>query len=65
MNMLQLHLSDDQGWRIEIKSWPNPTLHGGTSRVGGGKSGFYTREKYSDIVKYAKERYITGVLRLF
>ena len=28
LNMLHLHLSDDQGWRIEIKSWPNLTTHG-------------------------------------
>ena len=37
MNKLHLHLSDDQGWRIEIKSWPNLTLHGGSTQVGGGK----------------------------
>jgi len=61
MNMLHLHLSDDQGWRIEISSWPNLALHGGSTQVGGGKGGFYTREQYSDIVKYAEERYITVV----
>ncbi len=56
MNVLHLHLSDDQGWRIEIKSWPNLTAHGGTTQVGGGAGGFYTQEQYSDIVKYAAER---------
>jgi hexosaminidase len=61
MNILHLHLSDDQGWRIEIKSWPNLTTHGGSTQVGGGKGGFYTQEQYSDIVQYAKERYITVV----
>jgi len=61
MNMLHLHLSDDQGWRIEIKTWPNLTIHGGSTQVGGGKGGFYTQEQYSDIVQYAKERYITVV----
>ena len=61
MNKLHLHLSDDQGWRIEIKSWPNLTLHGGSKQVGGGNGGFYTQEQYSAIVDYAKECYITIV----
>lgn len=61
MNVLHLHLSDDQGWRIEIKSWPNLTTHGGSTEVGGGKGGFYTQEQYADIVQYAKESYITIV----
>jgi hexosaminidase len=61
MNVLHLHLSDDQGWRIEIKSWPNLTQHGGSTQVGGGKGGYYTQEQYADIVKYAQDRYITIV----
>jgi hexosaminidase len=61
MNTLHLHLSDDQGWRIEIKSWPDLTIHGGSTQVGGGKGGFFTQEQYSDIVKYADQRYITIV----
>jgi hexosaminidase len=61
MNALHLHLSDDQGWRIEIKSWPKLTEIGGSTQVGGGKGGFYTQEEYSDLVKYAAERYITIV----
>ena len=59
MNAMHLHLSDDQGWRIEIKSWPELTIHGGSTQVGGGTGGFYTQEQYSEIVKYAKERWIT------
>lgn len=59
MNTLHLHLSDDQGWRIEIKSWPNLTAHGGKTEVGGGEGGYYTQEQYTDIVKYAQDRYIT------
>ncbi|WP_372756120.1 beta-N-acetylhexosaminidase [Labilibaculum sp.] len=59
MNVLHLHLSDDQGWRIEIKSWPNLTTHGGSTQVGGGKGGFYTQKEYQEIVRYAQERYIT------
>ncbi len=61
INILHLHLSDDQGWRIEIKSWPNLTVHGGSTEVGGGKGGFYTQEEYKDIVQYAASRYITIV----
>lgn len=61
MNMLHLHLSDDQGWRIEIKSWPELTNIGGQKQVGGGSGGFYTQEQYQDIVSYALDRYITVV----
>ena len=61
MNVLHLHLSDDQGWRIEIKSWPNLALHGGKTEVGGGEGGFYTQEQYKEIVKYAQERFVTVV----
>ena len=32
INMFHFHLADDQGWRIEIKSWPQLTLHGGLNR---------------------------------
>jgi hexosaminidase len=59
MNALHLHLSDDQGWRIEIKSWPNLAIKGGSSEVGGGAGGYYTQEQYVDIVKYANDQYIT------
>ena len=58
MNVMHLHLSDDQGWRIEIKKWPKLTSIGGSTQVGGGKGGFYSQEQYSDIVKYAAERFI-------
>lgn len=58
MNVLHLHLSDDQGWRIEIKSWPNLALHGGSTQVGGGKGGYYTQEQYKEIVAYAQSRYV-------
>jgi len=60
-NVLHLHLSDDQGWRIEIKSWPKLTEIGGSTEVGGESGGFYTQEEYKDIVAYAAEQYITIV----
>jgi hexosaminidase len=61
MNRLHLHLSDDQGWRIEIKSWPRLTEIGGSTQVGGEKGGFYTQEQYKEIVEYARSRYVTIV----
>ncbi|NKI26292.1 family 20 glycosylhydrolase [Arenibacter sp. 6A1] len=59
VNILHLHLSDDQGWRIEIKSWPKLTEVGGRSEVGGGEGGFYTQEEYKDLVAYAAKHHIT------
>ena len=59
LNALHLHLSDDQGWRIEIKSWPNLAIHGGSTEVGGGEGGYYTQEQYKEIVNYAATRFIT------
>ena len=61
LNRFHLHLADDQGWRIEIKSWPKLTEIGSTSSVDNENPGFYTQEQFSDIVKYADERYITLV----
>jgi len=52
-NVLHLHLSDDQGWRIEIKSWPKLTEIGGSTEVGGESGGFYTQDEYTEIVNYA------------
>ena len=59
LNTLHLHLSDDQGWRIEIKSWPKLTEIGGSTKIGGGEGGFYTQEEYKELVNYAAARYIT------
>lgn len=58
LNRLHLHLSDDQGFRIEIRSWPNLTAFGGRSEVGGTVGGFYTQDQYLDLVAYASERFI-------
>lgn len=59
INTLHLHLSDDQGWRIQIDSWPNLTQVGSRNSVGGGKGGFYTKEQYAVIVDYAARHFIT------
>ncbi len=61
INVLHLHLTDDQGWRVAIRSWPELTNRGGASQVGGGKGGYYTQEQYAEIVGYARDRYMTIV----
>ncbi|MEC3976016.1 beta-N-acetylhexosaminidase [Amycolatopsis sp. H20-H5] len=61
VNTLHLHLADDQGWRIEIKSWPKLATVGGLGAVNGDPGGYYTQAQYSDIVKYAASRHITIV----
>ncbi|MBB4968034.1 beta-N-acetylhexosaminidase [Saccharothrix violaceirubra] len=61
INKLHLHLTDDQGWRLEIKSRPNLTAAGSTTQVGGGTGGFYTQDEYRDLVEYAAERFITVI----
>lgn len=58
MNVLHLHLTDDQGWRIEIESWPNLAKHGGSTEVGGGEGGYFTKEDYKEIVRYAADHHI-------
>jgi len=61
LNVLHLHLTDDQGWRIEIDSWPKLTSVGGQTQVGGGQGGYYSKADYAEIVSYAAERFITVV----
>jgi hexosaminidase len=63
INYLHLHLSDDQGWRIRIDSWPRLTEVGGAAGtgVGGDGGGFLSKEDYRDLVRYAGERHITVV----
>jgi hexosaminidase len=61
LNRLHLHLADDQGWRIEIASRPNLAAHGGSTQVGGGPGGYYTKAQFADIVTYATSRFITIV----
>jgi hexosaminidase len=58
INRLHLHLSDDQGWRIAIDSWPRLATYGGSTAVGGDPGGHYTKADYKRIVAYAAERNI-------
>ena len=70
MNRFHWHLTDDQGWRIEIKRYPelttigaqrSGTILGTNSDLDDGipHGGFYTQEEAREIVKYAQERHIT------
>ena len=72
MNRLHWHITDDQGWRIEIKKYPElttvssrrtETVIGHNSGKYDGKpyGGFYTQEQAREIVDYAAERYITVI----
>lgn len=58
LNKLHLHLSDDQGWRMEIKAYPALAQVGGASEVGGGPGGFYTQAQLKKLVEYAQARHI-------
>lgn len=71
MNTFHWHLTDDQGWRIEIKKYPlltqvgscrNGTIIGrlpGTGNDFKQDCGYYTQEQIKEIIKYAADRYIT------
>ncbi len=73
MNYFHWHLTDDQGWRIEIKKYPKLTEVGawrdgtiigrypGTGNDHIRYGGFYTQEQIKDIVAYAAKRYITVI----
>lgn len=63
MNVLHLHLTDDQGWRIEIKKYPKLTTVGAwrTEIDGNRYGGYYTQDDIRELVQYAKERYVTIV----
>ncbi|MFD0517829.1 beta-N-acetylhexosaminidase [Paractinoplanes durhamensis] len=63
INHLHLHLTDDQGWRLEIPGWPRLTEIGGAEGTGvdGAGGGFLTRPEYADLVAYAERRFVTIV----
>jgi hexosaminidase len=61
INVLHLHLSDDQGWRLAVDGWPALTTVGAKTAVGGGAGGSYTTSDYTAIVKYAQAHFITVV----
>jgi hexosaminidase len=73
LNVLNLHLTDDQGWRIEVPRYPRLTSvggwrrssmvgrHDGPERDGRPHGGFYTTEDLREIVAYAASRAVTVV----
>ena len=61
LNRLHLHLTDDQGWRLMIESWPRLAEVGGRTAVDGDPGGFYTQAEYADLVRYARSRYVDVV----
>jgi hexosaminidase len=61
MNVFHWHLTDDQGWRLEIKKYPELTRKGAFLSKGPGQQGFYTQEDVKKIVRYAAMRNITVV----
>ncbi|MBC6489817.1 beta-N-acetylhexosaminidase [Flavihumibacter stibioxidans] len=72
MNVFHWHLTDDQGWRIEIKKYPELTKVGGfrkntqtsrrsEERTGVPHGGFYTQDQIKEIVSYAAQRHIKVV----
>lgn len=73
MNYFHWHLTEDQGWRIEIKKYPLLTQIGawrsgtiighypGTGNDSTPHGGYYTQDQIRDVVKYAADRYITVI----
>ena len=63
INYFHWHLTEDQGWRIEIKKYPKLTSVGSIRTEGDGSlyGGFYTQEQIKEIVDYAAKRYITVI----
>ena len=58
LNILHLHLSDDQGWRIEIPQFPELVERSSDCAVGGDEGGYYTLEDYRTLVEEARSRMI-------
>ncbi len=72
LNRFHWHLTEDQGWRLELKNYPELTLIGGfrdgtmigkdfSSNDGIRYGGYYTREQVKEIIRYADERGITVI----
>lgn len=65
INTFHWHLTEDQGWRIEIEKYPELTRIGGRRKetLGDGKvhGGYYTKQEIRDIVKYCSDRFMTVI----
>ncbi len=60
LNKFHWHLTDSQGWRIEIKKYPRLTTVGAIGNISDPEASaqFYTQEDIAEIVKYASDRFI-------
>lgn len=61
LNVLHLHLSDDQGWRLEVPSRPALTAVGSAGAMGDRPGGFYSMAETAELVAYAAARFVTIV----
>jgi len=62
LNVFHWHLTDDQGWRLEIKRYPGLTETGAWRGEGEHRhGGYYTQEEVREVVRYARSRYVTVV----
>lgn len=59
LNYLHIHLSDDQGWRLEIPGWPQLTERSGATAVGDSPGGYYTCAQWEQLRHYAAAKGIT------
>ncbi|MDN5287135.1 MAG: beta-N-acetylhexosaminidase [Mucilaginibacter sp.] len=73
LNVLHWHLTDDEGWRIQIDKYPRLTEVGAKvalyakegkfrkldNLIDGGNDGFYTKAEIRDVIKYAQDRFVT------
>jgi hexosaminidase len=61
LNVLHLHLTDDQGWRLEIPGRPELTARSGHTAIRGGEAGYLTVAEWTGLVEYAAARGVTVV----
>ncbi|MET0828422.1 MAG: family 20 glycosylhydrolase [Microbacterium sp.] len=61
LNVLHLHLTDDQGWRFEVPTWPLLAEVGGAGALGDRPGGYYTQQNVAELVQYASKRFVTIV----
>lgn len=61
LNVLHLHLTDNEGWRFVVPAYPNLTVSSIEPTENGHPGGFYSPEDYAEILDYASARFITVV----
>lgn len=61
LNVFHWHLTEGQGWRIEIKKYPKLTSIGSKVASGSQQQGYYSQEDIKDIINYAADRHIRVV----